>query len=129
MPMKDCISGRRVGTDVLLAEIPSGFVGYRKVGRSSPTADDFRSHYELGILPNPAKPYRSYAWFGVSLFEDEGRAERLANTARRRGESAWVARLRFNGGTGLYGVYNPKNTHLEVFAIPQDLLALIDQVI
>lgn len=79
--MKDSFSGRRVGTDVLLQQIPGGFVGYRLVLHDPPLEDDFQSHYELGRVPSPQRPYRSFQWFGVSLFEQRWRVERMLKTS------------------------------------------------
>lgn len=123
--MKDSFTQQRSGRDVLLQEIPEGFVGYRLLRSAPPTGIDFQSAYELGKWPTPGKPYRSYAWFGVSLFEDRAKVERFANTAKRKGQTVWIAELVFPADTGLYGIYQAKTTHLEVFGFPHELQVLI----
>ena len=112
----------------LLQPVPADFVGYRLVLSLPPRDVDFVSHYELDKKPDPTKPYLSYQWFGVSLFEDHQKVERMRRSAHNRGQTAWVATLRFLGQSGLYGIYNERTTHLEVFASPKDLLDLVENV-
>jgi hypothetical protein len=96
-------------------------VVYRMVQNDPPDLVDFQSHYERGTPPTPGKPFHAYQWLGVSVFLDRSRAERLANSARKRGEPAWVAQLTLTPDAGLWGVYKARTTHLEVFGLPQDL--------
>ena len=124
--LKDSATAQRSGSDLLLQEIPADLVVYRMVANDPPTAIDFQSHYERGVQPRPGLPFHAYAWLGVSVFLDRGRAERLAETARRRGGRAAVAALILTSGTGLWGIYTARTTHLELFALPQDLLDRVD---
>jgi hypothetical protein len=128
MAMKDSYTESRSGNDILLQQIPDDLVVYRMVQHNPPVAYDFQSHYERGAPPTPGMPFKAFAWMGVSMFLDRTRAERLADTARQRGESAWIAELILRPGAGLWGVYNAKTTHLEVFGLPQDLLDRVDNV-
>jgi hypothetical protein len=118
VPLKDSATGQRAGSDLLLQEIPGELVVYRMVKNDPPTALDFQSHYERGVMPTTGRPFRAYAWLGVSVFLDRARAERLAETARRRGAPASVATLILAAGTGTWGIYTPRTTHLELFALP-----------
>jgi hypothetical protein len=126
MALKDSATEQRSGSDLLLQEIPDDLVVYRMVQNDPPDLVDFQSHYERGTPPTPGKPFHAYQWLGVSVFLDRSKAEWLANTARKRGEPAWVAQLILTPGAGLWGVYKAKTTHLEVFAIPQDLKERVD---
>ena len=116
---------------VLLQEVPDGTVAYRMVQNNPPQAIDFQSHYERGRVVSLARPFRAYEVLGVSVFRDQARAQRLVDTAQRRAEPAWIARLVFaHGGTAaLWGVYKERTGHLEVFGLPQDLLASVDSVL
>jgi hypothetical protein len=125
MPMPDAFSGTITPREARLQEVPAGFTGHRVVESYPPKEVDFWSAYELGKVPSPTQQYRSYAWFGVSLFENYTKAERMAQTARGRNKAVWIAELRFRPDSGIYGVYNARTTHLEVFAYPQELLALV----
>lgn len=127
--MKDSLTEDRDGSDVLVQEIPDGIVAFRLVQNNPPIELDFESHYERGKVPTPGKPYHSYAWFGVSLFEDRSRVERMVKSAHNRGEQAWTAEIRFVAETGLYGVYNGRTTHIEAFAYPHEMLRLVDNVV
>jgi hypothetical protein len=124
--LRDSATAQRSGSDLLLQEIPTDLVVYRMVANDPPTTTDFQSHYERGVQPRPGLPFHAYAWLGVSVFLDRARAERLAETARRRGGPAAVATLILTSGTGLWGVYTVRTTHLELFALPQDLLDRVD---
>ncbi len=116
----------RTVDDLLLQEIPADLVAYRMVQHGPPELVDFQSHYERRILPNPSKRFRAHDWLGVSVFEDRARAERLATTARGRGEDAWIAKLSIRSGAGIWGLYNATTTHIELFAMPHDLLQRVD---
>ncbi len=126
MALKNSSTGERTQDDLLLQKIPNGTVAYRMVRNDPPTEDDFKSHYELDVLPNPTKHYKAYAFFGVSFFLDPAKADRLVATAHKRGDDAWNAGVTLKSGFGLYGTYNAKTTHLEVFGFPDDLLELAD---
>jgi hypothetical protein len=127
-PLKDSASDQRGGNDLLLQEIPDGLVAYRMVLHNPAVESDFHSHYERGVPPRPGMPFRAFQWFGVSLFLDRARAERLTRRAYKQGAEPWVATLRMTSGAGLWGIYTAATTHLEVFAVPQDLLARVDEV-
>lgn len=128
--MKDSETGPREGTDVLLQEIPEGFEAWRLVQTDPPTEADFQSHYELGRVPMRAFP--SFALFGVSMFSERSKLDRMIRTRERRGQSSYCARIIFRPQEDdpmmLYGVYKARTAHLEVFAPPQDLLARVDHV-
>jgi hypothetical protein len=126
--LKDSERDGRAGNDVLLQELPDGLIAYRMVQHDPAIALDFQSHYERGEVPNLTRPFRAYEVLGVSMFLDRAKAERLASTARRRGEPAWIATMALTMGAGLWGVYKPRTTHLEVFGLPRDLLARVDHV-
>ena len=126
MPLKDSATGQREGNDLLLQEIPGELVAFRVVQHQPPTLEDFQSQYERRVAPRPDLPFQAYAWLGVSVWLDRDRAERLAERKRAAGEPAWVATLILNSAAGLWGLYNAKTTHIELFALPQDLLARVD---
>lgn len=126
MALKNSATGERTQDDLLLQNVPGGLVAFRAVLNDPPTEEDFKSHYELGLHPDPTRHYKAYAWFGVSFFLDDAKAERLVETARKRGDSAWLAKITFESDLGLYGTFNEKTTHLEVFGFPHVLLELAD---
>lgn len=128
MPLKDSESAQRGGNDVLLQEIPDGLMAYRMVQNDPPIESDFHSHYERGLVASLRRPFRAYAIFGVSMFLDRAKADRLARSAHGRGEPAWIATMNLTAGAGLWGVYKARTTHLEVFGLPPDLLARVDRV-
>ncbi len=126
--LSDSRTGQRSGNDVLLQEIPDGLIAYRVVQSNPPTEIDFQSYYERGKVRSLRRPFRADEVFGVSLFLSRAKARRLVDTAHRCGEQAWIATMNLRAGAGLGGVYNTKTTHLEVFGLPHDLLARVDQV-
>jgi len=126
--LNDSERDERAGNDVLLQELPDGLIAYRMVQHDPPIGIDFQSHYERGKVPTLTRPFRAYEVLGVSMFVDRTKAERLVSTAHRRGEPAWIATMKLTVGAGLWGVYKPRTTHLEVFGLPQDLLARVDHV-
>jgi hypothetical protein len=128
MSLKDSETGTRTGQDVLLQEIPDGLTVYRMVQNDPPIESDFQSYYERELVESLRRPFRAYQVFGVSTFLDRGRAERLLRTAEDRGEPAWIATMNLTAGAGLWGVYKARTTHLEVFGLPQDLLARVDHL-
>lgn len=127
--MRDSATGEREAGDLLLQEIPDGFEAFRVVQANPPGEVDFQSHYERGLVPGLSRPFRGFEVLGVSTFADRDRAQRLVKSAERRGERAWLARLTFRADTGLWGLYNARTTHLEVFGLPQDLLARVEEIL
>lgn len=127
--MKDSVTGEREGNDLLLQEIPDGLEAFRVVQANPPAEVDFQSHYERGLVPGLSRPFRGFEVLGVSTFVDRDRAQRLVRLAERRGGQAWLARLIFRADTGLWGVYNSRTTHLEVFGLPQDLFARVEEIL
>lgn len=83
---------------------------------------------KLGKRPTPTGHYKAFSWFGVSLFIDRGRIDRLAARAHEQGQRAGIARVRITPGDGLYAMYTSKSTHLEVFGFPEHLLARVDGI-
>jgi hypothetical protein len=127
MALEDSRRGARVETDVLLHRIDSEIVAYRMVRHWPPHASDFRSHYEPAVKPDPTKPFRAYEWFGVSMFVDPARVDRLVEHARRRG-GGFRARMLLRPREGLFYVYNSRTSHVEVFGFPDSLLEMVEGV-
>jgi hypothetical protein len=130
MALKDSATEQRSGNDVLLQEIPDGLIAYRTVQHNPPTVVDFQSHYESGKVPKLVRPYNAYEVLGVSMFLDRAKAQRLVDTAHKRREPAWIAEVELTaaGGAALWGVYKKQSTHLEVFGLPDALLARVGPV-
>jgi hypothetical protein len=124
MSLRDSFTGSVGQDDALLQPIPAGLVAYRLVQSAISADSDFTSHYERRLKPDPTKAYLSYEWFGVSLYLKPAKLNWHVRTARRKGGDPYIAELQFGPGSGLYGIYKPKTTHLEAFGTPQALRAL-----
>jgi hypothetical protein len=128
MSLRDSFAGTVQPRDVLLYEVPGGTVAYRVIQLPMPTESDFRSHYEVGMKPNPTRAYRSYAWFGVSHNLQASNLDRLVQTQRSNGGNPHIAERELPDNSGLYAAYNARTHHLEVFGTPPQLRELVRHI-
>jgi len=126
---KDSERDQRTQKDLLLQHLSHEAIVYRAVRNDPPGAADFVSHYESGRRPVPSQHYKAFAWFAVSMFASRTTVDRFVQNRAKTGEAWYTAEVRLVPGLGIYVVYRPKTTHLDVFGFPNDLLSCFTTIV
>jgi hypothetical protein len=99
---------------------------FRLVETDPPTHEQFLSYYDRGLIPTDATPREIHMYKGVSVFETEEQARKLASEVRRRYDH--IAEVSIPEGV-LVERQGLREGHHNVYASADDLLHWVVRVV